>query len=343
MAMRLSDVEMPEEEEYLSTGIPGLDACLAESEEAVPGIPLGSSILLSGSPGGGKSSLSLFFADAGKDSLILSGEEKPKRTKKRWARLGLGKTGADPFIDVLSDAEEALTLVRDIKPRMTVVDSVQTISLNGSRKYDAQSEAVEMLIGQTGGSGGSVVFVCHVSKNGKDHAGAMALAHLVDVHLHVSVNAKKMERALEVRKNRHGRAGFQVPMYIGQSSLTIGTPAPITGDGSMAGARSALERATEKAYELLMNAESLNAYDFDRAGVSGGIWRAGLELACKRLSRDGFEVIEEKVKGRKTVRLVNPPPKSEPDVVETPAGLIVPPSAVAATAGGEQYPHLDLD
>lgn len=308
---RLSQVELPPESERLSTGIAGLDTCLAESDDGPHGLPVGSSILLSGSPGGGKSTLALLMAEASKDALVLHGEEPETSVRRRWDRL---QCKSDPWLASLGEVETALGDVRDVQSRMVVVDSVQTLSLGGRRRHDAQLEAAEMLVGQGCGSGGSVVLVSHVSKNGKDHAGAQGLAHLVDVHLHVTTDAHKGSRTLEVRKNRHGRAGFELPLVITSRGVDVGVP---TMAASLSSARSALEKATEKALELLMDGRTLTGYDFDEAGVSGGMWRAGLEMAVKRLMKDGQEVVESKVKGRRAFTLV----KKEPV-------LIMPPSVV---------------
>ncbi len=308
-AKRLSSIEVPPEPERFSTGIGGLDACLAEGEDTPAGLAVGTSILLSGMPGGGKSTIATYMAAAqtGRESLILHGEERAERVRRRWDRLGL--KDADPFLAELKTGEGALEVIRDISagPRglgVTVVDSIQTVQWGGKRKYDAQYEAAEALAGQVCSSDGVLVLVSHVSKTGQDHAGAAALAHLVDIHIHVTTNAKKSERILEIRKNRMGRAGFQVALNITPSGLSVGVPAPLNPASGLGMARSQLEKAVEKAYELLMTGKRLTGYDFDLANVSGGMWRAGLEMAAKRLVADGFKVIEEKQKGRKGYQML---------------------------------------
>ncbi len=305
---KLSSVVMPPEVDRISTGIAGLDTCLAEGDEALPGLPMGSSILLSGSPGGGKSTLALIMAEASQDALILHGEEPEASVRRRWDRLQLK---SDPWLAQLHDAEVSLQHVRDVQSKMVVIDSVQCLVLDGKRRHDAQLEAAEMLVGQACGSGGSVVLVNHVSKNGKDHAGAQGLAHLVDVHLHVITNAHKGTRALEVRKNRHGRAGFELPLVITSRGVDVGVP---TMAASLSSARSALEKAAEKAIELLVEGKTITGYDFDEAGVSGGMWRAGMAMAIKRLTKEGNEIIESKIKGRTAYTMIK---KAEPGIIVT--------------------------
>jgi len=318
---RLSSIVVGPVEERFSTGIDGLDACLAETDDTLKGLPYGTSVLLSGMPGGGKSTIATYIAAAqtGREALILHGEERADRVRRRWDRLNL--KDADPYLAPLKATEDALDIVRDLNSMpgskglgVVIVDSVQTLTLDGKRKYDHQMEGCEMLAGQICSDGGTLILVSHVSKTGKDHAGAAGLAHLVDIHLHLTANAKKSERILEVRKNRMGRAGFQVPLNISLNGLSVGVPAPLGLDGGGA-ARTALEKAVETAYAILIEGQRLDGYDFDKANCSGGLWRAGLEMAAKRLVRDGFEVVEEKIKGRKGYRLLNAPPKLDGESV----------------------------
>lgn len=309
---RLSEIAVQSEPTRFSTGIQGLDACLAESEDTPQGIPEGVSVLISGMPGAGKSSLATYMiaAKTNRESLYAHGEERAERVRRRYDRLGLKIEDTDPFLHALSSGEELLEAIRDISSGerglgIGVIDSIQTLSWGGKRKYDAQAEAVEAISGQICSAGGVAVFLSHVSKTGQDHAGAASLGHNVDIHIHMTTNAKKAERILEIRKNRVGRAGFQVPLNVTANGLSVGTPAPLAGMGNGGViARSALERACEKAYELLLLGKRLDGYDFMEADVSGGMWRSGLEMATKRLSRDGFQVIEAKEKGRKGFRLV---------------------------------------
>lgn len=310
---RLSEIEVSQEPNRIATGIAGLDACLSESEESPQGIPEGTSVLLSGMPGGGKSTIATFISAAvtGKESLILHGEERADRVRRRFDRLKIDLAKVDPFLHPLKAGEEALEVIRDVSAGkgigVGVVDSIQTLSWGGSMKYDRQYEATEAIVGQICSGGGIALLVSHVSKNGNDHAGAAALAHLVDIHIHVTSNAKKSMRVLEVRKNRMGRAGFQVPLNITATGMSVGVPAPLNlGHDGMGAARTGLEKAAEFAYQHMLEGNRLDGYDFDKPSppISGGLWRAGLEMAAKRLARDGFTVLEEKVKGRKGYQLL---------------------------------------
>lgn len=327
---KMSEVIVGPETERISSGIGGLDACLSESDEGPQGIPMGTSILLSGMPGGGKSSIASFMAGKNNglgDTLYFHGEEKNTNVKKRFDRL---KIVGDPYLAPLRELDDALDIIRDLMAAglltTVVVDSIQTVRVGGKKKYDLQADAAEMLVGQVTSAGGNIIFVSHVNKSGDTHSGSNDLAHLVDIHLHVMTNAKKGVRNLEVRKNRHGRAGFEVPLNIGISSLSVGQPAPLNAtNGGMVAARTQLEAARDRAIVCLMDGKRLTGYDHDEAGCSPGMWRAGLSMAVKSMMKEGHVIIETKVKMRTGWHMESPPVK-EP-ILEGP------PEPLALTAG----------
>ena len=316
---RLSTVVASLDEDRFSTGIAGLDACLSESDEGKQGLPYGTSVLLSGMPGGGKSTIATYIVNAqtGREALYLHGEERAERLKQRWNRLQL--VGMDPFLAPLRAGEDAERAIIEASLEkglgVCVLDSVQTLTWGGRRGYDDQFQAADYLSKLVCANGGVMILVSHVDKSGKAHKGAAELAHAVDIHLHLTTRAKDSARFLEVRKNRMGRAGFQVPVNITISGITVGTPAPMSGASGLVMARTALEKATETAYTLLLEGRTLNGYDFDEvqvvtgSPVSGGMWRSGLSLAVKRMVRDGYEITEEKIKGRLSWTVKSAPAK----------------------------------
>lgn len=324
VTQRLSTVTASLDEDRFSTGITGLDACLSESDEGKQGLPYGISVLISGMPGSGKSTIATFIANAqtGREALYLHGEERAERVKQRWNRLKL--EGTDPFLAPLKSGEEAAEAIREASMDrglgVCIGDSVQCLTWGGRRGYEDQFQAADFLSRLVSSNGGSMILLSHVDKSGKSHKGASELAHAVDIHLHLMTSAKKSERVLEVRKNRMGRAGFQVPVNITISGITVGTPAPISGASGLVMARTALEKATETAYTLLLEGRTLNGYDFDEvqsitgSPVSGGMWRSGLSLAVKRMARDGYVIREEKIKGRTSFTIESAPAPSLPEV-----------------------------
>lgn len=326
--VRISGIETGPEPERFSTGVGGLDQCLAESEDSAPGLPPGTSMLISGMPGGGKSTITthMLAAQHGRESAFWHGEERAERVKARWQRLDM--KGVDPYVIPLKHGEHVLEAITDINSRpdgggigLAVIDSVSSIHWGGSRKYDQQYEACEAIEGMIKTTGGCVVFIAHVDKTGKNAKGSADLAHLVDVHLHLTSNTKKNERMLEVRKNRVGRAGFQVPVNILQKGISVGVPAPLAPGSGLSQARTALEHTRDTAYALLLEGKHVTAYTVlalppdQLASTNGNMWRSGLEMAAQSLIREGFSLVQEKINGRKGWRVENPPPKTEAGIV----------------------------
>ena len=118
----LSEVKT-ENEERVTTEIKELDRVLGG------GIVPGSLILVGGDPGIGKSTLLLqicrYQANSGKKVVYVSGEESLKQIKMRAQRLGGFKQNV--FLLCETDINAAAEAVREAKPDMVVVDSVQTM------------------------------------------------------------------------------------------------------------------------------------------------------------------------------------------------------------------------
>ena len=137
-AQRLSAVVAEAIEERFSTGIVGLDACLAESDEGPVGLPYGTSVLLSGMPGGGKSTIATYICNAqtNREALYLHGEEPAHRVRRRWDRLKL--EGTDPYLAPLRDGEDAAEVISDVGLErgigVCVFDSAQVLRWGGSRR-----------------------------------------------------------------------------------------------------------------------------------------------------------------------------------------------------------------
>ena len=126
--------------ERVSTGLPDLDGMLGGK-----GIYRGSSILISGSPGTGKSNLAACFADAactrGERALFLAYEESPSQLARnmrsigidlaRWERDGLLKVHASrPTLHGLEQhMVEMHDLVLDFRQAVVVVDPISNLSV----------------------------------------------------------------------------------------------------------------------------------------------------------------------------------------------------------------------
>ena len=172
------------------------------------GVVPGSVVLLGGAPGIGKSTLLLQLAgrlqDRGHEVLYVSGEESAEQVAMRSSRLGTANAIA--FLGS-NELEEVVAAVRDTRPAVVCVDSIQTISsghLTSTPGGVAQvREAASVLQREVKKAGSACVLVGHVTKGGA-LAGPRTLEHLVDVVLHFEGQRSGDHRILRGSKNRFG-------------------------------------------------------------------------------------------------------------------------------------------
>jgi DNA repair protein RadA/Sms len=185
----------------VATGIAELDRVLGG------GLVPGSVVLLGGEPGVGKSTLALQLACAlgGQRVLYVTGEESLEQVRLRAERLG----EIPPSLLALAETRvEALAEPwRELRPRLVLVDSVQTLrtdrveSAPGSVAQVRESAA--LLAATAKAHGTALVLVGHVTKEGL-LAGPRVLEHLVDVVLTFEGDRDHAFRLLRATKNRFG-------------------------------------------------------------------------------------------------------------------------------------------
>ena len=199
---RLRDVRTPEVAR-LETGIREFDRVLGG------GLVPGSLVLLGGSPGIGKSTLTGMalgnLEGAGRRTLYVSGEESAAQIRLRAARLG----GAALDVPVLAETDlgAVLATIEAEKPEVCVIDSVQTLhasELTGAPGSVGQVREVAARIMDAAKRGGcAVLLVGHVTKEGA-LAGPRVLEHLVDCVLQFEGERERTYRTLRALKNRFG-------------------------------------------------------------------------------------------------------------------------------------------
>ncbi len=174
------------------------------------GVLQGSSVLLGGEPGIGKSTLMLQAAAAyGSQGnvLYISGEEAPEQIKLRAVRLGIQKTA----INILSTsrAEECVNYIVQTKPAVIIVDSIQTLfSSESSSTPGSPSQvtfSVQLIVEAARAVYASSFFIAHVTKEGII-AGPKLIEHLVDAVLFFDHSDDEL-RFLRASKNRFGSTG----------------------------------------------------------------------------------------------------------------------------------------
>jgi len=187
----------------LTTGIGELDRVLGG------GLVPGSLVLLGGSPGIGKSTLTNMalgrLAAAGRRTLYVSGEESAAQIRLRAERLGAAALDVPVLAE--TDLDAVLATLEAEAPEACVVDSVQTLhsaALDGAPGTVGQVREVATRVAAVAKrSGVAVVLVGHVTKEGA-LAGPRVLEHLVDCVLQFEGERERTYRTLRAHKNRFG-------------------------------------------------------------------------------------------------------------------------------------------
>jgi DNA repair protein RadA/Sms len=189
--------------ERMSTGIGELDRVLGG------GLVPGSLVLLGGSPGIGKSTLTNMalghLQDAGLRTLYVSGEESAEQVRLRAERLGPGALKVPILAE--TDLDTVLDAIAAEAPAACVIDSVQTLNsgeLSGAPGSVGQvREVAGRIMELAKARGTAVILVGHVTKEGA-LAGPRVLEHLVDCVLQFEGERERPYRELRALKNRFG-------------------------------------------------------------------------------------------------------------------------------------------
>lgn len=197
----------------LSTGIGELDRVLGG------GLVDGSFILLGGDPGIGKSTLLLQMAGGiasnlkSGNVLYISAEESVGQTGLRAQRLGVKNAN----VKMASEAnlETLLELAKQHKPKVLIVDSIQTIYMSELASAPGSVSQVRECAGELmsfAKNTNTIVFLIgHVTKDG-NIAGPKVLEHMVDCVLSFEGDLSHQFRLLRAQKNRFG-ATFELGVF----------------------------------------------------------------------------------------------------------------------------------
>ena len=188
---------------HVPTGIGEFDRVLGG------GIVPGATILLSGEPGVGKSTLLLEVAarraKAGAKVLYVSAEESVNQVRLRAARTGA--LTENLFLVSETDLSTVLGHIDATGPELLIVDSVQTVassSVDGLAGGVGQvREVASALVRLSKERDLPLLLVGHVTKDGSI-AGPRTLEHLVDVVCHFEGDTQTSLRFIRSLKNRFG-------------------------------------------------------------------------------------------------------------------------------------------
>lgn len=172
------------------------------------GLVLGSMVLLGGDPGIGKSTLLLQICNnLSKEGEVLyvTGEESAEQIKLRANRIGVNAKSLSILAE--NDLENIEQSIKDLNPKIIIVDSVQTIYRNelgstpGSVSQVREVTSTFTYIAKR--TGASIFLIGHVTKDGA-LAGPRVLEHLVDTVLYFEGDRYDSYRILRAVKNRFG-------------------------------------------------------------------------------------------------------------------------------------------
>jgi DNA repair protein RadA/Sms len=173
------------------------------------GIVPGATILLSGEPGVGKSTLLLEVASraaaSGQRVLYVSAEESVSQVRLRAERTGALQQSL--FLAAETDLATILGQIDEVSPQLVIVDSVQTVAsglTDGLAGGPSQvREVASTLIRASKDRNLPILLVGHVTKDGTI-AGPRLLEHLVDVVLQFEGDRQTSLRFVRAHKNRFG-------------------------------------------------------------------------------------------------------------------------------------------
>ena len=186
--------------ERIPTGVDELDRALGG------GLVAAQVVLLGGDPGIGKSTLLLqTLSSVSQNVLYVSGEESAEQVALRARRLGLDARGVRFIAE--TQLERVLAALEAARPRVAVVDSIQTVwseSLQSAPGSVAQvRECAAQLTRHAKRAGIALFMIGHVTKDGAI-AGPRVLEHIVDTVLYFEGDPNSSFRLVRAIKNRFG-------------------------------------------------------------------------------------------------------------------------------------------
>jgi DNA repair protein RadA/Sms len=192
------------EQRRLTTGIGELDTVLGG------GLVPGSLVLIGGSPGIGKSTLTTMalanLQAGGRRALYVSAEESAAQVRLRAERLKQSDALSIPVL-AETDLHTVLATLERERPDVCVIDSVQTLHSgelsSGAGSVAQVREVAGEIMRVAKEREMAVLLVGHVTKEGS-LAGPRVLEHLVDCVLQFEGERERTYRTVRAIKNRFG-------------------------------------------------------------------------------------------------------------------------------------------
>ncbi len=189
----------------ISSGLGELDRVLGG------GFVAGSTTLLYGEPGVGKSTLALMTLCAlarERDVLLIAAEESAPQVAQRARRLG--EIPSRLHVATTTSVESASDLLTEGRRALCVVDSISAMSDDSLASVVGSVSqvrgAAERLCSVAKEAGTALVLIGHVTKDG-ELAGPRALEHLVDTVVRIEGDRHGTLRTVRAQKHRFGATG----------------------------------------------------------------------------------------------------------------------------------------
>ena len=200
----------------LSTGLSELDRTLGG------GLVDGSVVLIGGDPGIGKSTLilqALAKLNSDNTTLYVSGEESAEQVSERAIRLGIKE---DILFIGETYLEKIIKLSKDVKPKVIVIDSIQTmvtdLSASAPGSVTQVRDCAAQLTQYAKQTNTILLMIGHVTKGGA-LAGPRILEHMVDAVLYFEGDAGGRYRIIRAVKNRFGAVNEISVFAMGEKGL----------------------------------------------------------------------------------------------------------------------------
>lgn len=224
------------------------------------GVPLAAAILVTGTPGAGKSTFCVQAAAAasrnGLDALYNTGEMSQRQVREVLERVERGGWFMVSSLRTVADLVAAAT---ELNARLIVQDSLQSLG-SSNAEVVASMRAIKRLVDSTGCA---ALVVGHSTKAGS-YAGPATVKHDADVHVHFVLDAHGSRR-LVVEKSRRGPT-CQVDLEMGPGGLSVPSGSSLcedVGDRVLMAAEALLDGAGES--------EALAIVGFDRLALLDAI------------------------------------------------------------------------
>tara|TARA_B100000900_G_C20505428_1_gene685617 strand:- start:343 stop:1095 length:753 start_codon:yes stop_codon:yes gene_type:complete len=190
--------------------------------------------LFTGTPGAGKTTMMLTLANSlqghGAQVVFNTAEESLYQVKMSAERLRLRHgfmLGGESNVPALLKGCDKIRKKHSKRPFFLIVDSLQCMDdghFNSGRITTATAErSLAQLTSYAKENACNVIVIGQVNKDGK-MSGSNKLKHMVDMHLHLSVEEKDEDllgcRILKTHKNRFGGAGHAVFLRLKKGGLT---------------------------------------------------------------------------------------------------------------------------